>query len=98
MANPRITTFNKRMEVTSSLPLNRPVGGSKQKKLSATCPKCGHEQLEPPGAYSTVCKKCRTHFRLDAEVKVSTPKLQKSNIEQKKVSCFQCGAQLEVPL
>ena len=98
MANPRITSFNKRTEVTSSLPLDRPIGGSKQKKVSVTCPKCGHEQLEPSGAYSTVCKKCRTHFRLDGEVKVSAPKLQKAKLERKQVNCFQCGAELEVPM
>jgi len=98
MASPRITSFQKRTEVTNSLPLDRPAGGSKSKKVSVTCPKCGHEQLEPPGAYSTVCKKCRTHFRLDEEVKPATPKLlQKANIAQKRVQCFQCGAELDVP-
>src|SRR5262249_37810060 len=36
----------------------------KQDKISVTCPKCGHVQPEPRGAYSTVCKQCRSHFRL----------------------------------
>src|SRR5262249_5711920 len=72
-----------------------PAKGSKQKKVSVTCPRCGHEQLEPPGAYSTVCKKCRAHFRLD-EVNPSAPKLQKAAIEQKRIHCFQCGTDLEV--
>jgi cytoskeletal protein CcmA (bactofilin family)/DNA-directed RNA polymerase subunit RPC12/RpoP len=93
--NPRITSFQKRTEVAGSLPLERPSVTSKQKKTSVTCPKCGNEQQEPPGAYSTVCKKCRAHFRLD-DVKPSAPKLQKANIEQKHVRCFQCGADLEV--
>jgi cytoskeletal protein CcmA (bactofilin family)/DNA-directed RNA polymerase subunit RPC12/RpoP len=95
MQNSRLTSFQKGTEVTGSLPLERPAAPSKQKKVSVTCPKCGHEQLEPPGAYSTVCKKCRAHFRLD-DVKPSAPKLQKANIEQKRVHCFQCGADLEV--
>ena len=34
----------------------------KAKTTSVTCPKCGHVQPEPRGAYSTICKKCRTPF------------------------------------
>src|SRR3954447_24116613 len=45
----------------------------KAKTITVTCPQCGHEQAEPKGAYSTVCKKCRTHIRLD-ETPAPAPK------------------------
>ena len=72
----------------------------KQDKISVTCPKCGHVQPEPRGAYSTVCKTCRSHFRLD-EVAQAAPGPRKAPekpaIELKPVVCFQCGTELQVP-
>src|SRR6266850_3181157 len=65
--------------------------------ISVACPKCGHSQPEPPGAYSTICKKCRAHFRIDEALRPAA-KPQKTLIEQKQVRCFQCGTELEVPL
>jgi cytoskeletal protein CcmA (bactofilin family) len=71
----------------------------KPNKISVTCPKCGHVQPEPRGAYSTVCKKCHSHFRLE-ELAESAPKKKKAPekpvIEQKPVICFQCGTELLV--
>ena len=71
----------------------------KQNKISVTCPKCGHVQPEPQGAYSTVCKKCHSHFRLE-ELEESAPRKKKAPekpaIEQKPVVCFQCGTELLV--
>lgn len=71
----------------------------KQKTISATCPKCGHVQQEPRGSYSTICKECRSHFRLeeDAPKASKVPKAPKPTIELRSVSCFQCGTELEVP-
>ena len=74
----------------------------KQDKISVTCPKCGHVQPEPRGAYSTVCKQCRSHFRLGevAEAQaVPGPRKapEKPAIELKQVICFQCGTELQVP-
>src|SRR5215471_17704537 len=74
---------------------------SAPKTTTVTCPKCGHSQREPVGAYSTVCKKCRSHFRLD-EIK-SAPKSvhappEKAAVEKRKITCFQCGTDLEVPV
>ena len=37
-------------------------------KVPVQCPKCGHTQQEPATGYSTVCKKCRQHFRMDEAV------------------------------
>jgi cytoskeletal protein CcmA (bactofilin family) len=72
----------------------------KQNKISVTCPKCGHVQPEPRGAYSTVCKKCQAHFRLE-ELTEAAPKKKKQApekpaFEQKPVICFQCGTELLV--
>src|SRR5215467_3617522 len=71
------------------------------KTTTVTCPKCGHTQREPVGAYSTVCKKCRGHFRLD-EVKAPAKPVhappEKAAVEKRKITCFQCGTDLEVPV
>jgi cytoskeletal protein CcmA (bactofilin family)/DNA-directed RNA polymerase subunit RPC12/RpoP len=69
----------------------------KQRTVAVTCPKCGHTQPEPPTAYSTICKKCHEHFRVQ-EALHPTPAAPKPVLEQKQVSCFQCGAALDVPV
>lgn len=68
-----------------------------QDKVAVACPKCGHTQKEPPGAYSTMCRKCHAHFRL-ADLNKSAPVVSRSKIECKEVVCFGCGTILEVPL
>src|SRR5207248_2055073 len=75
---------------------------AKKNTMSATCPKCGHVQPEPKGAYSTICKKCRSHFRLD-ETDKPAPKKEKdakpkAPFECKKVICFSCSTELDVPV
>jgi len=67
------------------------------KTQTAVCPKCGHTQPEPRGAYSTICKQCREHFRLQ-EVAVPVNKPPRPLIEQRRVRCFQCNTELDVPL
>ena len=68
-----------------------------QKTVSVTCPKCGHRQPEPKDAYSSICKKCRSHFRLE-EALHPAAKAQKPEIEVRRIRCFQCGTELDVPL
>jgi cytoskeletal protein CcmA (bactofilin family) len=79
----------------------RSMAAPKTKTISATCPKCGHVQQEPRGTYSTICKECRTHIRLEDEAPKSkasaVPKAPKPTIELRRVSCFQCGTELDVP-
>jgi cytoskeletal protein CcmA (bactofilin family) len=68
----------------------------KQARVLVSCPSCGHEQPEPPKAFSTVCKKCRTHFDVQKAlhpVEVET----KAAFKQKRVICFDCGAELDAP-
>src|SRR5436309_4077251 len=65
----------------------------KKDLVPVTCPKCGHAQPEPRGAYSTVCKSCKEHFRIQ---EVPQVKSKQTVIEQKLIRCFQCGAELLV--
>ena len=68
---------------------------SKPDTIPVACPGCGHVQREPRGAYSTVCRQCQQHFRIQ-EALHPAAKPQKSEIEQKLIRCFQCGAELRV--
>ena len=78
----------------------------KPDKVLVACPGCGHTQPEPRAAYSTVCKKCSRHFLVHESrpstaaggpgpvASVSKPPARDS----KRVTCFQCGTDLEVPV
>ncbi len=69
----------------------------RQRTVAVACPKCGHSQPEPPSAYSTICKKCRQHFRVQ-EALHPAPAAPKPVIAQKRVRCFQCDTELDVPV
>ena len=69
----------------------------KAAKVSVTCPKCGHTQLEPPTAYSSVCKNCREHFRLKELRRGGTSQTEQLRKELRRVCCFSCGTELDVP-
>ena len=70
---------------------------SKPDTLRVSCPKCGHSQLEPRSAYSTICKKCQQHFRLE-DVLHPAAQPARPQVEQRHVRCFQCGTELAVPV
>src|SRR5262249_23470158 len=72
----------------------------KTDKVSVTCPKCGHTQLEPPQAYSTVCKKCRQYFRLEdlRHAPTAPAHAQAPSRDVRRVTCFSCRTELDVPL
>ena len=59
------------------------------------CPKCGHIQPEPRTAYSTICKSCREHFRVQEALRPAARPVHQT-IEQRRIRCFQCGTELEV--
>jgi cytoskeletal protein CcmA (bactofilin family) len=69
----------------------------KQDKVLVTCPRCGHQQPEPPSAISSVCKKCGEHLRVE-ELLRPAPKVVEKGPEKKRITCFECGAELEVPV
>ena len=69
---------------------------SKQDKVLVTCPHCGHQQAEPPSAFSTVCKKCRGHFHVQEALKPAAKPVETAR-ELRRVNCFDCGTELEVP-
>lgn len=72
-------------------------------KVPVQCPNCGHTQLEPAAGYSTVCKKCRQHYRLEKKAEEPTPrrkapaKAAAAARPSRRVSCFNCATELEVP-
>src|SRR6185436_727703 len=70
---------------------------TRQDKIRLTCPHCGHQQLEPSTAFSTRCKKCGEHIRIE-ELKKPAAKPAEAPRERRRVSCFECNAELEVPL
>lgn len=69
---------------------------SSQDTVTVTCPRCGYSQREPRTAYSSVCKNCQQHFRLE-DVLRPAAKANRLVIEQRHVRCFQCGTDLEAP-
>ena len=69
---------------------------AKTDNVPVSCPRCGYSQPEPRSAYSTICKNCGQHFRLE-EARKPAAKAAPFVIEQKHVRCFQCGTELEAP-
>src|SRR5260370_19744812 len=67
---------------------------SKKDTVQVSCPRCGYAQPEPRGAYSTVCKNCQQHSRVQEALRPAA-KTSKVVIEQRRVPCFQFGTGLE---
>ena len=78
----------------------------KPQRVAVTCPRCGQSQQEPTAAYSTRCRKCGEHFRIEDVLRPSArpagtrPAGSRAEPprEMRHVSCFQCGTDLEVPV
>ncbi len=68
----------------------------KQDQVLLVCPHCGHQQAEPRSAYSTICKKCGQHLRVQDILNPAT-KTPEPATKRKLVTCFECGTELEVP-
>jgi len=68
---------------------------STQDRVLVACPHCGHQQREPPTAFSTVCRKCGRHLRVQ-DILNPPPKPPEPALERKRIACFDCGAELEV--
>lgn len=67
----------------------------KPDKIKVACPHCGHVQLEPRDGYSSVCKKCQRHFRMEEVLRPRAGQEEKHHATRR-VTCFQCGTLLEV--
>lgn len=69
-------------------------------KIKVACPHCGHVQLEPRDGYSTLCKRCHQHFRLEEvlhpQTKAGHVERQQPHPATRQVTCFQCGTVLDV--
>lgn len=66
-------------------------------QVLVACPHCGHQQPEPPSAFSTFCKECGQHFRVQ-EALNPVAKARPRGPRQKQITCFECGAELDVPV
>jgi len=67
-----------------------------QDRVLLACPHCGHQQAEPRSAYSTICKRCGQHLRIQ-EILNPARKAPERAPKQRLVTCFECGTELEVP-
>jgi len=67
----------------------------KPDKVSVACPHCGQVQLEPRDGYSTVCRKCRQHFRVEEALRPKAEPEHKLH-DTRRVTCFQCSTLLDV--
>jgi cytoskeletal protein CcmA (bactofilin family) len=69
---------------------------SKPDTVQVPCPRCGFRQAEPRTAYSTICKNCRQHYRVQEALNPAA-KASRLVIEQRRVRCFQCGSEMDAP-
>ena len=79
----------------------------KPQRVAVSCPRCGQSQQEPTAAYSTRCRKCGEHFRIEDVLRPSArpagtrpagTRVEQPPRETRHVTCFQCSTDLEVPL
>jgi len=68
----------------------------KQDRVLVACPHCGHQQPESCSAFSTICKQCGQHFRVQ-DVLNPVRKAPERTPAQQRIICFECGAELYVP-
>lgn len=69
---------------------------NKQDQVLLACPHCGHQQHESNSAFSTLCRKCGQHFRVQ-EVLNPVRRAPDRGPQLRHITCFECGAGLEVP-
>ena len=69
---------------------------TKQDNVLVACPHCGHQQPEPRAAFSTNCKKCGRHYRVQEALKPAQKKTGRA-LDLRRIICFECGAELDIP-
>jgi cytoskeletal protein CcmA (bactofilin family) len=65
-------------------------------QVLVACPHCGQQQPEARSAFSTICRKCGGHFRVQ-EALNPVRKARERGPAQQRVTCFDCGTELDVP-
>ena len=68
----------------------------KQDQVLVACPHCGHQQPEWREAFSTHCRKCGRHYRVQ-EALNPAPKPPDRTPPQQHITCFECGVEQDVP-
>jgi cytoskeletal protein CcmA (bactofilin family)/ribosomal protein S27E len=68
----------------------------KPDRVVVACPHCGHQQSESGAAFSTLCKKCGEHLRVQ-EVLNPVRSAPEPLLPLRQITCFECGAELKVP-
>lgn len=68
----------------------------KQEQVLVACPHCGHQQNEWRGAFSTNCRNCGQHYRVQ-EALNPVRKAPDRAPPHRHITCFDCGTELEVP-
>lgn len=76
------------------MPVKKP--DQKQDQVLVACPHCGHQQPEARSGFSSVCKQCHGHFRIQ-DVLHPVAKARPAAPQQRRVICFECGAELDIP-
>ena len=76
------------------MPVKKP--DQKQDQVLVACPHCGHQQPEARSGFSSVCKQCGGHFRIQ-DVLHPVSKARAPAPRQRRVICFECGTELDVP-
>src|SRR5579863_2635637 len=69
---------------------------AKQEQVLVACPHCGHQQPEWRGAFSTHCKKCHQHYRVQEALNPVHKTPDRAPL-QRRIVCFDCQAELDVP-
>ena len=67
-----------------------------QDQVLVACPHCGHQQPEARTGFSTVCRECGRHFRIQEALNPVSKGAGRAP-RQRRITCFECGAELDVP-
>jgi len=71
----------------------------KSDQLQVTCPQCGHRQAESRLVISTNCRQCGQYFTVEKKKPpgLTRPgKAPREATETRRITCFDCGTELEV--
>lgn len=66
-------------------------------QVLVACPHCGHRQREARSGFSTICKSCGKHLRLQ-EILNPVSRGPDRGPERRHITCFDCGTELDVPV